>query len=91
MPSVLKRISAPQRFKMSVIIKPMISDAERVERQSAVDYSRASVRLEGYITTPEYEALDVQFVDGKLTLDQYMAAVDVLVADQLEAARKTES
>jgi hypothetical protein len=72
---------------MSAILKSVITDAERVERQNAIDYSRASVRLEGYILSDEYEAFGKRFVEGDLTLAEYLSAVDELTTNQLKVAR----
>jgi Antitoxin VbhA len=88
MSSVLERISAPQRFKMSVIIKPIISDAERAERVVAVEYGRASVRLEGYIASPEYEELASRYVEGEFSHDQYVEKQ--IAASIARATAKTE-
>jgi Antitoxin VbhA len=76
-----------ERPAMTALLKPMISDAERIEREAAIDYGRASARLEGYIATPEYEALASRFVAGEFTLDQYVEQSLALTSQQLEATR----
>ncbi len=52
-----------------------ISDDERHRRQKAVDYARGSVRLEGFIISPDIEALNQRYVDGELTSDELTAAI----------------
>lgn len=54
---------------------PAITEAERARRQEAVTFSRGSVRYEGGIQTDEVEAIAARYVEGELTLDEYIAAV----------------
>lgn len=54
---------------------PAISDEERARRLRAANFSRGSVRYEGGIQTDEVEALAARYVEGQLTLDEYIAAV----------------
>ncbi len=53
---------------------PEISDDERAERRRAVDFSRGSIRLSGGELTPESEALARRYVDGELSLQEYVDA-----------------
>ena len=52
-----------------------ISDTERNRRQNAVDYARASVRLEGFVLDPDIEALNARYVNGELTSEELTAAI----------------
>ncbi|WP_010188431.1 antitoxin VbhA family protein [Sphingomonas sp. PAMC 26605] len=54
---------------------PAISDEERASRLRAVNFARGSVRYEGGIQTEEVEVIAARYVDGGLTLDEYIAAV----------------
>jgi hypothetical protein len=54
---------------------PKISDAERAKRQEAIDYARASVRLEGFALSAEYEALTARYISGEITRKELTAAV----------------
>ncbi|MGZ9892642.1 antitoxin VbhA family protein [Bordetella bronchiseptica] len=49
-----------------------ISDAERCRRQSAVDYARASVGLEGFSLNEADEAHSQRFVDGQISLQEFV-------------------
>lgn len=48
--------------------KPKITEAERARRQEVVDYGRGTVRLEGFILSPEMEELNRRYVAGEITL-----------------------
>jgi predicted Zn-dependent peptidase len=52
--------------------KPHISEEERERRREAVDFARASVELEGFKITPEENAHDLRFIDGEISLDEYL-------------------
>ena len=52
-----------------------ISAAERARRQKAIDYGRASVRLEGFILSPAAEEMNRRYIDGELTRAELTAAV----------------
>jgi hypothetical protein len=54
---------------------PKISDAERAKRQEAIDYARASVRLEGFILSAECEALAARYINGDITRKELTAAI----------------
>ncbi|CUR73218.1 hypothetical protein BN2905_25040 [Achromobacter xylosoxidans] len=49
-----------------------ISDTERGRRQSAVNYARASVGLEGFSLSEADEAHAQRFVDGQITLQEFV-------------------
>lgn len=49
-----------------------ISDTERRRRQSAVNYSRASVGLEGFSLSEADEAHAQRFVDGQISLQEFV-------------------
>jgi len=53
----------------------MIAPDERQRRQKAIDFARGSVRLEGFVISAEAEAIGRQFVDGEMTLPEYVAAI----------------
>jgi Antitoxin VbhA len=73
---------------MSTHFKLLISDIERAERIAAVEYGRASVRLEGYIASPEYEELASRYVEGEFSHDQYVEKQ--IAASIARATAKTE-
>ena len=52
-----------------------ISDEVRKKRQAAVDIARGSVRLEGFILSPEAEAVHAQYVTGEITAEERMNAL----------------
>ena len=47
--------------------RPKISDEERAKRQEAVDYGRASVRLEGFVPSSFSDELDRRYISGETT------------------------
>lgn len=49
-----------------------ISDTERYRRQSAVNYARASVGLEGFLLSEADEAHAQRFVDGQISLQEFV-------------------
>ena len=49
-----------------------IDAEERTKRLDAVSFARGSLRYEGIIFSPEVEAINMQFVNGELTLAQYV-------------------
>lgn len=55
--------------------KPKITEAERVRRQQSIDYARASVRLEGFILSPEVEELNRRYVAGEITGEEHSEAI----------------
>ncbi|WAH59332.1 antitoxin VbhA family protein [Pseudomonas silvicola] len=53
-----------------------LTDAERTRRQDAVDYARVSLALEGFTLTPDLERHALAFVNGELTLVEFISSVD---------------
>ncbi len=51
------------------------TDAGRRERQAAVDFARASVRLEGFKLLSEDEELSRRYVAGEITIGDAIEAV----------------
>ncbi|WP_081089600.1 antitoxin VbhA family protein [Achromobacter xylosoxidans] len=49
-----------------------ISDAERCRRQSAVNYARASVGLEGFSLSEADEAHAQRFINGEISLQEFV-------------------
>ena len=49
-----------------------ISDAERGRRQSAVNYARTSVGLEGFSLIEADEAHAQRFIDGRISLQEFV-------------------
>lgn len=49
-----------------------LSDEERGRRQAAVDYARASMMLEGFTLSPELERQALAFVNGDMTLVEFV-------------------
>ena len=60
----------------------VITDEERALRIEAVDYARASVRLEGFVLDDTAEALFARYIDGELTRAQLNAEVARIAALQ---------
>ncbi|SAI63241.1 plasmid-like protein [Bordetella trematum] len=57
-----------------------ISDAERCRRQSAVNYARASIGLEGFSLSEADEAHAQRFIDGQIRLQEFVQPrVDALM------------
>ena len=50
---------------------PQISEAERRLRQDAVDYSRASIGLEGFKLDKETEARARLYIDGYISTAEF--------------------
>ena len=50
-----------------------VSDAEMVRRQTAVDYARASLALEGFVISTDEEQRVQAFLNGKLTLAEFIS------------------
>ncbi|WP_238875311.1 antitoxin VbhA family protein [Achromobacter xylosoxidans] len=49
-----------------------ISEAERCRRQSAVNYARTSVGLEGFSLSEADEAHAQRFIDGQISLQEFV-------------------
>lgn len=62
---------------MNVIapVRPKIGVEERARRKKAVDYARASVRLEGLIVSAFAEELNRRYIDGEITRKELTAAL----------------
>ena len=56
-------------------VRNAITPAERARRKAAVDYGRGSVRLEGFVLSPEAEELNRRYVDGEITSVEHSAAI----------------
>ncbi|MFY3533273.1 MULTISPECIES: antitoxin VbhA family protein [Achromobacter] len=57
-----------------------ISNAERGRRQSAVNYARASIGLEGFSLSEADEAHAQRFIDGQIRLQEFVQPrVDALM------------
>ena len=54
----------------------VIDAAARLKRQDAVNFARASVGLEGFKLTDEYEALTQRFINGEIEFSDLTQAVD---------------
>lgn len=54
-------------------------DEEREARLRAINVARGSVRLEGFVLSPEVEEINRRFIDGELTGDEHIAAIKDIV------------
>lgn len=52
----------------------IITNAEREWRRKAVEYACASIGLEGFVLSAEEKRRAQAFVDGKLTLTEFVTA-----------------
>jgi hypothetical protein len=52
----------------------IITSAERERRRKAVEYACASIELEGFVLSAEEKRRAKAFVDGKLTLTEFVSA-----------------
>ena len=52
-----------------------ISQQERARRQAAVDYSRGSVRLEGFTVSPFADEMNRRYIEGQITRHELTAAI----------------
>lgn len=52
-----------------------ITAAEQARRQKALDFSRASVGLEGFKPGPDFEAAAKKHVLGQINLDEFIREV----------------
>ena len=49
---------------------------ERLKRKDAVDFARASLGLSGFKITTEHEACAQRFVDGEISLEDFVGTPD---------------
>lgn len=52
-----------------------VSDTVYQRRLAAVTYARGSVRLEGFVLSPEVEVIHQQYVCGQITAEERLQAV----------------
>lgn len=55
-----------------------ISEDERNKRRAASEVGRGSVRLEGFIVSPEAEALQEQYINGEIESKDVILGLDKL-------------
>ena len=62
---------------VTTLTKPTgrISPEERARRKAAIDYARASTRLEGFALSEFAETLNRRYIDGEITSDEHSAAI----------------
>jgi hypothetical protein len=51
---------------------PRISEEERQERRKGYEYAKASVGLEGYELTAEFDRLAKRYIDGEMDWEEFM-------------------
>lgn len=49
---------------------------ERLKRKDAVDFARASLGLSGFKIATEHEARARRFIDGEISLEEFLGAAD---------------
>lgn len=79
---VRRRYITSKGYAMEANQKPhqhATKDQARAARQRAIDFARASVGLEGFSLSPEVEAINCRFIDGKLTGEEHIAAIRAAV------------
>lgn len=59
---------------MNIMESIIITNAERERRRKAVQYACASIGLEGFVLSTEEKRRAQAFVDGKLTLSEFVSA-----------------
>lgn len=64
---------------MNTVVKPRVSPVERARRKASIDAARGSVRLEGFILSAEIEAINQRFIDGELTREEHIQAIQAAV------------
>ena len=62
-------------FAPAKIDRPPIDAQERERRQKAIDFARASVEFEGFILSPEVEAISCRYIAGEIDGDEHGAAI----------------
>ena len=67
---------------MSAVLKLIaagVNPQERAARQREIDFARASIELEGFILTPDVEAINRRYIDGEISGDEHVAAIRAAV------------
>lgn len=59
-------------ISMITSARPVISDEERRRRKAAVQQAFASVQLEGFVVTEQEQRRGQAFIDGKMTLQEFV-------------------
>jgi hypothetical protein len=67
---------------MSIPITTDASDSsdERQCRQAAIDFARGNVRLESFVLSPEGEAVSQRYIQGELTITEFVQAMKDLAS-----------
>jgi hypothetical protein len=68
---VISRVGETTEENASV--RPALSATELLTRRQAVDFARANVELEGFRSSPEFEALAERYATGEISLEEKMA------------------
>jgi DNA-directed RNA polymerase subunit F len=55
-------------------VRPIISEEEKQRRQEAMNYATASVELEGFKISEADEQHAQRFINGEITLEQFVTA-----------------
>ena len=55
--------------------KPAMDVEEQARRQASVNYGRGSVRLEGFVLSPEIEDLNRRYIEGELSSEELTSAI----------------
>ena len=50
-----------------------IDTIERWNRKRGVDFARANVALEGFVTPPELEERALRYIDGEISMNELLA------------------
>lgn len=58
--------------------KASISAEERERRKKAIDYARASLRLEGFIASADEEEIGRRYIEGEISTAEHTAALHAL-------------
>lgn len=61
---------------------PTLTSAERKKREEAVSYARASVMLEGFKLSAEDEAHARRFINGEISMAEFVKVRHVRAAKQ---------
>ncbi|MDR2905038.1 MAG: antitoxin VbhA family protein [Helicobacteraceae bacterium] len=70
--SLNKIESKTSRRSVAAGEKKPISDEERAKRLAAVEHANASMNLEGYKLSAEEEDRQRRFINGELTLEEFI-------------------